>query len=107
MVATMMTSDESARRRGARRQQERRTNPFAFNSAEWVAFVQQQYVLWPKHDRRVLDRRSAERREIDRRAALRDGEQEMPFQRTRWFSAEQILNDEEKQMIRALFVEED
>jgi len=107
VVATMMTSDDSARRRGARRQQERRTNPFAFNSAEWIAFVQQQYVLWPKQDRRVLDRRRAERREIDRRAGLRDAEREIPFQRTRWFSAEHILNDEEKLMIQALFAEED
>jgi hypothetical protein len=31
----------------------------------------------------------------------------MPFQRTRWFSAEQILNDDEKQMIQTLFAEEE
>lgn len=102
-----MKSDDSARRRTIRRQQERRTNPFDFNSAEWVAFVQQEYMLWPKHDRRVLDRRVSERREIDRRAALRDAEQATQFQRTRWFSADQILNDEEKQMIQDLFAEED
>ncbi len=107
VVAIKMTSDESARRRGVRRQQERRTNPFTFNSTEWIAFVQQQYMLWPKEDRRTLDRRRAERREIDRRAALRNAEREMPFQRTRWFSAEHILNDDEKQMIQALFAEEE
>lgn len=102
-----MSSDISARRRTKRRQQERRTNPFAFNSAEWVAWVQQQYLLWPKHDRRVADRRNAERREIDRRAALRDASQDVKFQRTRWFSADDVLNDDEKQMIQALFAEEE
>lgn len=102
-----MKSNDSARRRTIRRQQERRTNPFAFNSAEWVAFVQQEYVLWPKQDRRILDRRNADRREIDRRSGQRDPEQAIPFQRTRWFSADLILNDEEKQMIQSLFSEDE
>lgn len=106
MLATMKTGNICARRRNVRRQQERRANPFAFNSEEWIAAVQQQYLLWPKQDRRLFDRRSSERRELDRRAALRNAKREMPFQRNRWFSADNILNDEEKQMILALFAEE-
>lgn len=107
LVNPKMNSDISARRRMVRRQQERRTNPFAFNSPEWVAHVKQQYLLWPKYDRRSIDRRASERREIDRRATLRDDSDDALFQRTRWFSSDQILNDDEKQMIQTLFSEEE
>ncbi len=107
MVVPAMNSDFSARRRTARRQHERRTNPFPFNSDEWIAFIQQHYLLWPKQERRMGERRVAERRETDRRAALRKESEDAIFQRTRWFSAESILNDEEKQMIQELFAEEE
>ena len=107
MVVLAMNSEFSARRRTVRRQQERRTNPYPFNSKEWIAFIQQQYLLWPKYERRVGERRVAERRETDRRAALRKESEEVIFQRTRWFSAETILNDDVKQMIQELFAEEE
>lgn len=103
MLTIIQPGPICARRRKVRRQQERRTNPFAFNSAEWIATVQQQYLLWPKQDRRLDDRRAAERRELDRRAALRNAKPK--FQRNHWFSADTVLNDEEKQMILDLYAE--
>lgn len=98
----------TSRRRIARRKKERRTNPFAFNSAEWIAVMQEQYLLWPKQDRRIYDRRASERREIDRRTALRNrSAMNVPFKRTRLISADDILNEEEKQMIQALYADEE
>lgn len=102
-----MDSKLSARRRVVRRQAERRTNPYAFNSAEWIAMMREQYLLWPKFDRRTGDRRQCERRAMDRRASLRSAATEHAFRRVRLLSADDLLNDDEKQMIRELFADDD
>lgn len=97
-----MNDKPSSRRSGARRQKERRENPFAFNSAEWIAVMKDQYLLWPKRERRMAERRAADRRE-----ALRIGR---PLRSSHWLREENsvsLLNDEEKQMIQALFNEDE
>lgn len=101
-----MNSSHATRRWEMRRKQERRNNPFEFNSKEWIACIQHQYLLWPKQDRRQSDRRLSERREVDRRAQRRNQEQ-AHFQRVQVFSSDSILIAEEKQMIQALFAEDD
>ena len=96
----------SVRRSEARRKQERRNNVFAFNSAEWLAMMQQQYVLWPKQDRRRLDRRAAERRELERRSAARTAVR-LDTSRRLQTAPQQLLLEEEKQLILSLFAEDD
>ncbi len=107
MVHTMNSEQSSQRRKTSRRQRERRGNPFPFNSPEWIAWLQQHYLLWPKYDRRLQDRRASERREIDRRNSFRTPLLARSYRYVRRLSAEDILNDEEKQMIRELFNEDD
>ncbi len=66
----IMTSKEfrqKIRRLSERRKNERRKNSFPFGSEEWIALIQQEYLLWPKHDRRHQDRRSQPRRQLLRR----------------------------------------
>lgn len=92
-------------RRLARRQNERRSNPFAFNSEEWIVMVQQQYLMWPKQDRRRDDRRAAERREYTFQPSSQR-KQARPFQAERFMSSEHLLSNEEKQMILNLYTEE-
>jgi len=40
----------------------RRENVFKFGGLEWRNIIQREYLLWPKRDRRLLDRRSLGRR---------------------------------------------
>ncbi len=45
-------------RKSDRRGIERRTVLFPFGSVEWVEKIQKDYLLWPKQDRRIDDRRN-------------------------------------------------
>lgn len=96
-----MSSDNDVRRIWIRRQKERRSNDLAFNSPEWIAMMQESFVLWPKLDRRKEDRRACERRKLDRRSLLRKegGDRHFPVILT----ADNVLDDEEKRMILDLF----
>ncbi|SHE21925.1 hypothetical protein [methanotrophic endosymbiont of Bathymodiolus puteoserpentis (Logatchev)] len=65
-----MTSEDSrqkSRRRLERRANERRRITHKFGSPAWINAVKQNYLLWPKQDRRVKDNRSQERRRNYRR----------------------------------------
>ena len=94
------------RRQSNRRMQERRILSYAFNSPEWLATLEQQYLLWPKQDRRQADRRESVRRSSERRSGerllARSKPENQPF-----FSTANILDDEEKAMINALFAEDE
>lgn len=102
-------SAESSRRQQERRQFERRTNPHPFNSQEWLAVVQEQYVLWPKTDRRVAERRDADRRRGERRSAARANGSLVRRPRPGFnpLATEHILDDDEKAMILGLFADDD
>ena len=93
------------RRRTVRRQQERRKNNFEFNSPEWIAMMKENYVLWPKYDRRKRERRSSDRRKADRRSIERNTSAASWLRQPK-ISADSILDDDEKQMILDLFREE-
>lgn len=55
------------RRRTERRTKERRENAHSFGSPEWIRVIQEEYLLWPKEDRRSDDRRCQSRRQGSRR----------------------------------------
>ncbi len=83
-------------RRGLeRRQSERRVIADPFGSPEWCRLIEQQYLLWPKEDRRQLDRRHEGRRQ-SRRRIKNIGPQEQKK------ILQNILTDEEKKMITEL-----
>lgn len=100
-----MKADISFRRNHARRQKERRTNPFAFNSPEWIEVMMKNFALWPKHDRREGERRSCERRSLDRRSQRRHAMAARHAHRSQRFLADDILAEDEKKMIMDLFRE--
>lgn len=93
------------RRQANRRTQERRNLPYAFNSPEWLATVKQHYLLWPKHDRRLAERRESDRRSTERRSGQRLI-MKSKLQNPQFFSTANILDDEEKAMIAALFTDD-
>lgn len=98
-----MSKEPVSRRSATRRTDERRRNPHTFNSAAWIAFMQENYELWPKQDRRKLDRRHAERRAIERRTAQRRALLAEHLRRNRTAPPIAILTEDEKAMIQELF----
>lgn len=93
---------EVLRRQSNRRIQERRSLDYPFNSPEWLAAIKQQYDMWPKQDRRSSERREADRRSLERRNGhLAIFSASSPNRYV--ISVANILDDEEKAMIAALF----
>ena len=92
---------QSKRRACERRANERRLIHFVFGSAEWRQNIEQQYLMWPLVDRRVLERRKLERRSIARRKVAK------AFNSRRKKIIEnqvsEILNKDEKEMLASLF----
>ena len=105
MTRNMNSEQDFQRRKVCRRQGERRLNPFPFNSPEWIAWLQQHYVLWPKCDRRLNDRRATDRRASERRNSRHSPLRARSYRYVRRLSSDDILNDDEKQLIRKLFNE--
>ncbi len=97
-----MSSDDSRktpRRNHERRHDERRKIKEPFGSPEWLAAVQKDYYLWPKHDRRCQDRRQQERRQQTRRQLNAPHRlPNTPYQPT----LDALLTEEEKQMLNEL-----
>ncbi len=93
------------RRQSNRRAQERRNLPYEFNSPEWLATIKQQYMLWPRQDRRLAERRESDRRNTDRRSGKRLF-MKSKLENQHFFSTANILDDEEKAMIAALFTDD-
>ncbi len=89
---------QKVRRIAERRIAERRTVLFEFDSVEWRIVIQQEYLLWPKNDRRDSDRRSIGRRQMLRR--VKNGGQAKKHVKSRGLSA--LLTNEEREMINEL-----
>jgi hypothetical protein len=87
----------SNRRRTERRYRERRLLTHAFGSPDWITAIQQDYLLWPKHERRVQCRR-VERRKNYRRTSNADIA-DRSISKQGLYS---LLTQEEKQMLNAL-----
>ena len=98
-----MDNQTQFRRNEVRRQKERRTNPYAFNSPEWVAMMRASFELWPKHDRRETERRAADRRKLERRANRRNPAATRHLRHQHHSLSSDILADDEKKMIMDLF----
>lgn len=98
-----MDNQTQFRRNEVRRQKERRTNPYAFNSPEWVAMMRASFELWPKHDRRETERRAADRRKLERRANRRNPAATWHLRHQHRSLSSDILADDEKKMIMDLF----
>ncbi|MGZ5050147.1 MAG: hypothetical protein ACXWF8_09060 [Methylobacter sp.] len=82
-----------------RRIEDRRKIPYPFGSQEWIENIKQNYLAWPKTNRRIADRRAGDRRAHDRRQ-YDISEQQRSEQR---FSSI-LLTDEEKRLIEDLFL---
>ncbi len=91
-------SRQETRRKCERRSKERRINPFEFGTDEWREMIQQEYLLWPKQDRRIAERRSTARRQGNRRTK-NNGAMRMP---RRPNSLHDLLTDEEREMLNDL-----
>lgn len=87
-----------SRRIDERRSKERRQIHYQFGSAEWCRMIQQQYLLWPKKDRRESDRRALARRQALRRMmnAKRDGAARQAN------NLYELLTQEEREMLNEL-----
>lgn len=83
-------------RKSDRRAVERRTVLFPFGSTEWVEQIQKNYLLWPKYDRRIDDRRNKFLEQCRRR------QKEM----TQFLSGSKnytsLLTEEEREMLNEL-----
>lgn len=101
-----MNSKTNYRRNHARRHKERRSNPFEFNSPEWIALMMEQFVLWPKQDRRNSDRRSSDRRAQERRTFSRNAYSSRHIRHPQPSLTADILEEDEKKMIMDLFRDE-
>ena len=89
------------RRKSERRLGERRLVHFEFGSVEWQKNIERQYAMWPRIDRRALDRRTRERRNISRRTHSAD-----VTHTPRWAQSSiptDILSEEERAMLADLF----
>lgn len=100
-----MNNQTQFRRNEIRRQKERRINQYAFNSPEWVAMMRASFELWPKHDRRETERRTADRRKLERRADRRNPAATQHLRQQHRTFASDILAEDEKKMIMDLFRE--
>ena len=98
-----MSPQTHFRRTFIRRQEERRTNPYAFNSPEWIAVMMENFELWPKSDRRSGERRSSDRRNFDRRSNRRHPAAAKYLRRPARPELNDILAEEERKMIMDLF----
>ena len=85
---------KDSRRKDERRIVERRVITHPFGSPEWVKGIQQEYLLWPKRDRRVNDRRCEFRRKDARRVKSIE-----PVNTQKMY---ELLTAEEKEMLNEL-----
>lgn len=65
--------------------------------------MMEQYVMWPRQDRRYADRRASDRRSEERRSFNRNGISSRHLHQIRTTSTKGILEEGEKQMILDLF----
>jgi len=92
---------QGKRRACERRRDERRLVHFAFGSVEWQKNIEIQYVMWPRSERRSLDRRVLERRNVSRRQP--EGRVNKGPRLAQQLKTGDILSKEEKAMLADLF----
>ena len=68
-IKTRSRRSES-RRTSDRRSKNRRIISYEFGSPEWIDNIQNNYLVWPKEERRKEDRRKSERRANERRSLI-------------------------------------
>ena len=83
----------------ARRRADRRTTPYSFGSPEWVENVKNNYIAWPKSNRRGSIRRRDERRAPERRH-----QQLSDQQRSEQKYSRVLLTQEERRLIEDVFM---
>lgn len=86
-----------------RRISDRRTIPYEFGSPEWEEHIKSHYLVWPKKDRRLQERRANERRIPDRR-----NNQVLSSPRSRFEKkyARILLTPEERKLIEDMYLKE-
>jgi len=87
---------QSKRRECERRLDERRLVGFLFGSTEWRQNIEKQYLMWPRMDRRALERRN-----ISRRQSTEVFTKRQPAVKKN--NARDILTTDEKAMLAGLF----
>ncbi len=97
-MATKDDDRKKSRRQSERRSDERRVVTYKFGSDEWIKMIQQNYLLWPKEDRRVQDRRKLPRRKASRRTYAGGSPKAREYPK----SLSDLLTAEEKQMLNDL-----
>jgi len=100
-ITNSTSSRHNHRRIEERRNHCRRTITYPFGSDEWVHAVNESYFLWPKEDRRHLERRYDSRRHIERRMRLQNYRSLRPLTLNDYIRR-QGLTAEEKDMIEGL-----
>jgi len=89
---------QKKRRESERRLKNRRINPYPFGSTEWINLIQQEYLLWPRQDRRSDERRAQPRRQGCRRNTNIGRARPSGHRKT----MQGLLTNEEKQMLNEL-----
>ncbi len=105
MTATDDPRQASNRRQAERRRHERRIIQYAYGSPEWIAYIQQHYLLWPKQDRRRTERRQQDRRNSNHERRIRKNQKRL--YNPQFKNLQDILTDEEKKMLRQIMQSED
>ena len=88
-----MIPEQKNSRQSERRLKERRIMTYAFGSTEWLKAIKQDYLLWPKQDRRRQDRRQNLRR-------IKNTGRSTSSVYTK--TMQNLLTEEEKQMLNEL-----
>lgn len=96
-------SRNSSRRRNERRNGCRRVIKYDFGCNQWLKAVQSSYILWPKQDRRIDERRSLNRRFAERRVERLQYRHSTRRQKvSKQYSQQPMLTAEEKKMLNDL-----
>jgi hypothetical protein len=82
-----------------RRISDRRVIPYEFGSPEWIENIKNNYLAWPKTNRRAMERREDDRRSPDRRdhQATERSRSEQKYSRI-------LLTSEERKLIEDLYL---
>ena len=99
-VKTRSRRSES-RRTSDRRSNNRRVISYEFGSPEWIDNIQNNYLVWPKEERRKEDRRKSERRANERRSLILKNFND----RSRYKAPSHLLSEEERKAIDEMFNE--
>jgi len=91
-------SRQNSSRRSERRSEERRLIDYAFGSPKWIDRIKEEYLLWPKQDRRTKNRRQSLRR-------IKNLGRSSKTANTN--TMQMLLTEEEKQMLSKLCQSDD